>query len=165
MKHYSKQEMPFKESRQLPCFTWLSTGDCMYRNKCTYLHPPDLKHSEKKISFDKYSMKPEKRDHVDDTFFWPKMENHSNDIKHKYELSTPDKINKNDSYLFSIWKHYINYCIFQDTQKLADSSINRKILFFLKQTTFDPHYIENQYTQSNRLSVFVQLSQSKSIEK
>ena len=58
-----------KESRQLPCFTWISTGECMYRNKCTYLHSPDLKHSEKKISFEKNSMKPEKGDHVDDTFF------------------------------------------------------------------------------------------------
>jgi hypothetical protein len=164
MKRNYKKEIIPKDSRQLPCFTWISTGDCMYGNKCTYVHPPNIQ-NEDKTSIMMKPKKREKSDHVDDTFFWPKMENPSNDIKKKYELHAIDMKNKHDVCIFSIWKHYLLYCIFQDPQKLADSSINRKILFFLKQTTFDPHYIENQYTQSNRLSVFVQLSQSKSIEK
>ena len=163
MEHCHKKESSPTDKRQLPCFTWVSTGDCMYQNKCRYIHPPYI-NKEETLS-DIKTIKRIKKIDVNDTFFWPKIENHTNDIKYKYNLPIPDKHNKHDAYLFSLWKHYVLYCKYNNPKKIINSNLHKKNLFLLKKTTFDPYYTKNNYTQTRRLNVFVQLSQSKSIEK
>jgi len=164
MRRNYKREIDPKENRQLPCFTWVCTGDCMYQHKCRFVHPSNIQNNEK-TSITLKSKKREKSGHVDDTFFWPKMENRTNDIMKEYELPIPDKNIKHDIYLFSIWKHYTLTTQMLNRENDKNTKLCKYSLSFLKQTTFDPYYIENKYTQSNRLSVFVQLSKSKSIEK
>lgn len=160
-----KQETLHNYSRQLPCFTWVSTGDCRYHKKCTYTHPSNIQQTnpdENSITI-LPNQKKLKHKNVDDTFFWPKMENSLNNIQKKYKLPIPNKTNKHDLYLFSIWNHYTLTMQILNNEKDKNTQFSKYFLPFIQHTTFNSKCLENKYTQSNRLGVFVQLSQSKSI--
>ena len=36
--------------KRLPCFTWVSTGECRYGKNCNFIHPSDLKYDGNYIS-------------------------------------------------------------------------------------------------------------------
>ena len=136
----------------LPCKTFVSIGDCPFRNRCMYIHdmriqcPQPLKTSRAKTR---------KNDPDTDLFYWPSMEGDS----------TSYVVPSDDPSMFSIWSHFVDFC--QDCKQQYHHSHHgshhkqqhhqhRK----LSNSAADAEL--NQFTHQKRLPVFVKLAQTPS---
>ena len=68
----NNDEKPLVSSRSLPCKTYISCGDCPYRDRCTFLHDPLLC---SKISISKQKVS-DTDNNNNDMFYWKPMSVH-----------------------------------------------------------------------------------------
>jgi len=124
---------------QLPCITFISCGDCPFRERCCFLHDPRIKSFKYKSSIRKKNLM---SNYTDNIFYWPKIDKQNrNSSKYLYDIKLNDP--KYDyMVIYSIWCNFVD-------------NINS----YQKKNNLDTYYEENnRYTHRNRLPIFIELS-------
>jgi hypothetical protein len=139
--------MSVKISR-LPCRVHVSTGDCPFRGRCSFLHDSRISsHSSEK----RHSTRRRNVDEtITDSFYWPPMPSiqsmRGNNCPYIVFITHPvnrEEFPREVEYVFSMWNHFVDY---------------------LTCKTSDPRSPQNEYMHRPRLSVFINLAQGKSLE-
>jgi hypothetical protein len=159
----NKNNIKYKREhkRELPCKTWIITGNCPYNNKCIYLHSDSIKSN---LPIKLHSKHKNRENNITDTLFWPKMNNISNSINTMYNVPYPENENMHDIALYSMWNHYVDFCKFTNMeQKMKDFSKKNKYSTFRPLLFSNPYDKKNKHTSRNRLNIFCELSESKKI--
>ncbi len=108
-----------------------------------------------------------KEDIVSDSMFWPIMPYSSNSVENEYDVPHPesDQYVVHDTYLFSMWKHYVGVCqhvtLEQSLPSLgsfAHGKAKRQIASMVNTSQ-----IMNTHVNLNRLDVFCELAKGYSI--
>lgn len=125
----------------LPCKTFISIGDCPFRNRCMYIHDMRIQNpNAHKTS----RAKSKKAETEGDLFYWPSMESDSN------IYSVPN----DDASMYSIWNYFVDFCQNCKYQQIHNHPYQKQ----KNQTNEDM----NRYTHHKRLPVFLELASTPS---
>eukprot|EP01038_Epipyxis_sp_PR26KG_P014192 gene14192-19044_t len=152
--------------RQLPCRTFISTGNCPYGSRCAYLHVMWCSNHYIQSSVISKAVKTKNKELiVADSFFWPPFTSSTadNEIMHDYTVVPPNPNDDlhfylHDRGLFSMWKHFQYQCLGKFELSSGHLNNNRKNLIFAIESV---EMRINVITNGQRLSCFIGLSQGK----
>lgn len=99
--------------RVLPCKTYISVGNCPYRDRCVYLHDPRI---GSKSSTKTSTRRKNKEDAVTDAFFWPtatksmtRQDSHRKSHVVQAYFVDPGA-SASQLLVHSMWEHFVDVC-------------------------------------------------------